>query len=151
MNGLFALLVSKLGGLLGRIFFFFFKSGHTWYAISFMCVHFWPCKPSNIGLILVLDGIVFHYIWLRYIFGTVTIYSRTCGRTNFLNMLPCINKVNEWMNEWMNSDISFQLCCLKIHQKKKMTLIFQYFGSVQKGQTNIFFLGLRMKDQYWEA
>ena len=30
---------------------------------------------ARIGLILVLEDIVFHYIWLKYLFGTVTIDS----------------------------------------------------------------------------
>ena len=30
---------------------------------------------ARIGLILLLEGIVFHYIWLEYLFGTVTIDS----------------------------------------------------------------------------
>ena len=37
-------------GSVGRLicfFFFFFKSGHRWYAISFMCVYFWACKTSE--------------------------------------------------------------------------------------------------------
>ena len=30
---------------------------------------------ARMGLILVLEGIVFHYIWLKYLFGTVTLDS----------------------------------------------------------------------------
>ena len=78
-------------------------------------------QSSKTGLILVLEGVVFHYIWLlKCLFGTVTIYS----------------------------DIFFKHFCLKMQnweskkkkeKKKKLTLTFQYFGSVGKEQTNIFF------------
>ena len=32
-------------------------------------------QSLRIGFILVSEGIVFHSIWLKYLFGTVTIYS----------------------------------------------------------------------------
>ena len=71
-------------------------------------------QSLRIGLILVLEGVVFHFIWLKYLLGTVI----TC------------------------SDIYFEHFCLKIQnevsKKKKPTLVFQYFGSVGKGLTNIF-------------
>ena len=42
--------------------------------IIHVCV-FLGMQNLRIGLILVLEGIVFHYIWLKYLFGTVTIHS----------------------------------------------------------------------------
>ena len=32
-------------------------------------------QSLRIGLILVLEAVVFQYIWLKYLFGTDTIYS----------------------------------------------------------------------------
>ena len=32
-------------------------------------------QSLRIGLILELEGVLFCYIWLKYLFGTVTIYS----------------------------------------------------------------------------
>ena len=44
------------------------------YNIIHVC-EFLGMQSLRIGLILVLEGVVFHYIWLKYLFGTVTIYS----------------------------------------------------------------------------
>ena len=71
IKGLFALLASKLGGLIGRSFFFFNLDTD---GIQYVCA-FLGIQTLKIGLILVLEGIVFHYIWLKYPFGIVTIYS----------------------------------------------------------------------------
>ena len=41
-----------------------------------MCVcAFLGMKSPRIGLILVLEGVVFHFIWFKCLFETVTIYS----------------------------------------------------------------------------
>ena len=44
------------------------------YNIFHVC-EFLGMQSLRIGLILVLEGVIFHYIWLKYLFGTVTIYS----------------------------------------------------------------------------
>ena len=84
---------------------------------AFMGMH---CRPSKLGLILVLEGIVFQYIWLKSLFRTGTIYS---------DIFVLKNKIE---------------CQKKQKQKKKTILIFQYFELVGKGQTCIFFLGLML-------
>ena len=92
-----------------------------------MFVAFLDMQSSKIGLILVLEGIVFHYIWLKYHFGTVTVsvysailFQHFCLKNTKLSIKKKKKKKKEK------------------EKKKKPTLIFQYFGSVGKGQTNIF-------------
>ena len=81
-----------------------------------MCVYaFFGMQSPRIGLILVLEGVVFHYIWFECLFETVTIYS-----------------------EILFEHFLFKNGKLRI-KKKKATLTFRYFGSVGKGQANIFF------------
>ena len=85
IKGLFSLLAWKLGGSVGRSFFFFlnffihlfifFKiQVQKQYNIIHVCESL-GMQSLRIGLILVLEGVVFHYIWLKYLFGTVTINS----------------------------------------------------------------------------
>ena len=44
------------------------------YNIIHVC-EFLGMQSLRIGLILVLEGVVFYFIWLKYLFGTVIIYS----------------------------------------------------------------------------
>ena len=70
IKGLFALLAWKSRGLVGQSFILFFlKSGHRRNAVSFMCVHSWARRALE--LVLVLDWVIFHYIWLKCLFVTV--------------------------------------------------------------------------------
>ena len=41
------------------------------YNVIHVC-EFLGMQSIRIGLILVLEGAVFHYIWLKYLFGTVS-------------------------------------------------------------------------------
>ena len=85
-----------------------------------MCVHSWAGSLTKLVWSWCWKGVVFHYIWLKYRFGTVTIYS------DILFSHFCL-KIQNWVSK------------KKKKKKKKMTLSFQYFGSVRKGQTNTFF------------
>ena len=109
---MFALLASNLGGWVGQSFFFFL----IWTQMIFNIIHvcaFLGMQSFRIDLIPVLEGMVFHHIWLKYLFGTVTIYSDILTFL-FKNTKLIIKKKEK-------------------KKKKKPTLM------VGKGQTNIFF------------
>ena len=71
----------KLGGLVGRsclfcFVLFFPQSRSRRNTILFMWrVNSWACRASELVWSWCWKGCVFHYIWLRYLFRTVTIYS----------------------------------------------------------------------------
>ena len=88
----------------------------TKFSIIHACA-FLGMQSHRIGLIMALEGVVFHYIKLKCLLGTVT-----CIFWHFL-LLFLFNK------------------CY-IDNQKKTDPNFQYFGSVEKGQTSIFLLGL---------
>ena len=81
-----------------------------------MCVHSWAMQSHRIGLILVLESVVFHYSWLKCLFGPVTIYT----------------------------DILFPNFCLKCkierEKKKSWPLFFNILGRSEKGKQT-YFLG----------
>ena len=76
-------------------------------------------QTLKIGLIVVLEGIVYHYIWLKYLFWTVTIYSDILFQHFFKNTKLGIKKKKK---------------------KERKTLIFQYFGLVGKMTNKHLFL-----------
>ena len=85
-------------------------------------------QSLRIGLILVLEMVVFQYIWLKYLFGTVLYYDIL---TFYFNIF-----VKKYKVEYQ-----------KKKKKKKNWPLFPNFlgwGLVGKGQTNTFFLGLMM-------
>ena len=116
-KGLFALLAWKLGGSIGQFFFFFSKSGHRWYAISFMCVHSWAGRPSKLVwswvgryciplyLVKILFWVTYYIFWHHFI-------------SSFL---------------FRNTKLS-----IKKKKKKKKKKTQTHLVSVGKGQTNIF-------------
>ena len=82
-----------------------------------VCVcEFLGMQSPRIGLILVLEGIVFHYMWLKCLLGTVTIYS----------------------------DILFEHCVKMQNLKKKkksQTIFSDILEWSEKGKQTSFFLG----------
>ena len=84
---------------------------------SCVCIlgHAEPQNWFNPG---VRNACLFQYISLKYLFGTVTIYFD----------IFFVEKYKIEYHQTKNKN-----------KKKKPTLVFRYFGSVGKGQTNIFF------------
>ena len=84
----------------------------------FMCVHSWACRASEFAWSWVQSGCIPIYL-VKIPFGTVTIYFE------FHHTHTCCK---------IQSGVT---------KKKEHTFVFRFFGSVGKGQTNIFFfLGL---------
>ena len=127
IEGLFALLTSNLGGSVGQPLFFP-KSGHRWHAISiiFVCA-FVGMQTLKTGLILVLEGIVFHYIWLKILYWV----------TNYIFwhiILTFFFKIQNWVSKKKKERKK------KKKKKKSRPLFSNNLGrSVGKGQTNIYF------------
>ena len=69
--------VCPFGLKIGRLdfFFFFHKSGRRRNAKLFMCVNSWACRASELVWSWCKKGVVFPYIWLKYLLRTFTIYS----------------------------------------------------------------------------
>ena len=63
----------KLGGSVHQSFFFFFNLDTEKCSIIYECV-FLGIQRHKIGLILVLEVVVFHYIGLKSLLGTVTLH-----------------------------------------------------------------------------
>ena len=87
-----------------------------------MCVHSWACKPSEL---------VWSWCWK-------VLYSIIFSKNAFF--LDSYHRFWHFISTFLfkNTKLSIK----KWERKKKLTLIFRYFGSVGKGQTNILFLGL---------
>ena len=118
-----------MGGLIGWSFFFFFfflnlEAEEMQYDIIYVCTF---CMQSLIiGLILVLEVVVFQYFWIMYLFLGQLLYIYW---SSFLN---CLLKNTNWASK-------------KKRKKKGPTHVSRYFGLVGKRQTNFFFLGLILK------
>ena len=73
----FGLKIGRVGRTIFFFFFFFFNSGHGRNVVLIMCVcilgHAEPQNWFNPGG---GGGVVFHYIWLWCLFGTITICER---------------------------------------------------------------------------
>ena len=91
------------------------------YNIIHVC-EFLGMLSLRIGLSLVLEGVVFHYIWLKYLFETVTVYSDVFYFEHF-----CL-KIQNWVS--------------KKKIKKGQPLFSNILGWSEKGKQTFFFLGL---------
>ena len=121
-----ALLAWKFGGSIGWFFFSVFIYLFILFKIrlqkKYNIIHvceFLGKQSLRIGLILVLEGVVFYCIWLKYLLEQL-LYILTFYFEHFC--------------------LKYTELSIKNFFFKKLTLVFWYFGSVGKGQTNICFL-----------
>ena len=126
IKGLFAFLAWKLGEQVGQSFFFFFFFWliRTQKKCNFINVcAFLGMQSLRIGLILVLEMVVFQYIWLNTFLGQI-LYILTF----YLNVFVEKYKVEHKK---------------KKKKKKQLTHVNWFFGSVRKkGKQTSIFLGL---------
>ena len=100
-------------------FLFFFLNPDAEELQYYSCVWILGMQSLRIGLILVLEGVVFHYIWLKYLFGTVTIYPD--------NLF--------WTFLFKNTKLSIK----KKKKKKGQPLFSNVLGRSQNGKQTSFF------------
>ena len=107
------------------VFFFFFFLNLDADAITFMRVHSWACRTSELKLILVLKGGCILLYLVKEPFGDS--YKRIL--TFYLNIFVTKNQIEYQKKTKQNKT-----------KTKKPFFFLQYFGSVGKGQTHIFLL-----------